>query len=101
MVGVEAAEENVEEERGEKKERKEEEPSNRLKQPRHGVLNVCNLVYNVWKERRPGGGAAAAAIAVVDDDVFDNVFDNVDVDVDDVFVVGGDAAAAATAAKGG
>ena len=97
MVGVEAAEEKVEEERGEKKGGKGEEPSNHLKQPRHGVLNVCNLVYNVWKERRPGGGAAAAAIAVVDDDVFDNV----DVDVDDVCVVGGDAAAAATAAKGG
>lgn len=100
MVGVEAAEEKVGGERGEKKERKEEEPSNHLKQPRHGALNVCNLVYNVWKERRPGGGAAAAAIAVVDDDVFDNVDVDVD-DVDDVFVVGGDAAAAATAAKGG
>lgn len=97
MVGVEAAEEKVEEERGEKQEMKEEEPSNHLKQPRHSVLNVCNLVYNVCKERRPGGGAATAAIAVVDDDVFDNV----DVDVDYVLVVGGDAAAAATAAKGG
>ena len=91
------AEEKVEEEWGEKQERKDEEPSNHLKQPRHGVLNVCNLVYNAWKERRTGGGAAAAVIAVVDD----YVFDNVDVDVDDVFVVGGDAAAAATAAKGG
>lgn len=56
------AEEKVEEGR---EERNEKEANNRLMQPRHGALNVCNLVQRAWKERRPGGCAAAAAIVIV------------------------------------
>lgn len=90
------AEDNVEDERGERKGGKEEEPSNHLKQPRHGALNVFNLVHKAWKERRPGGGAAAAAIAVVVVGVAVVV-----VVVVFVFVVGGDAIAAAAGGGGG
>ena len=58
VVRVEVDEDKVEEEWEEGKERKGEETSNRLKQPRHGALNVSNLVPFVV-----GGDAAAAAAA--------------------------------------